>query len=48
MLAELPLDVLLLVESALDAISAARLLGPSLPPDTLVASSAGVALSLPP
>jgi len=44
---ELPLDALLLVESAVDALSAARLLGPSLPPDTLVASSAGVAVSLP-
>ena len=45
---DLPLDALLLVESALDALSAARLLGPFLPPDTLVASSAGVAVSLPP
>ena len=45
---DLPLDALLLVESALDALSAVRLLAGSLPPDTLVASSAGVAASLPP
>ena len=45
---DLPLDALLLVESALDALSAARLLAASLPPDTLVASSAGLAASLPP
>ncbi len=44
---DLPIDALLLVESALDALSAARLLGPSLPPDTLVASCAGLAASLP-
>ena len=42
-----PLDALVLVESAVDALSAARLLGPSLPPHTLVASCAGLAAALP-
>ena len=41
------LDALLLVESALDALSAVLLLAPSLPPDTLVASTAGLASALP-
>ncbi len=41
------LDALLLVESALDALSAVRLLAPSLPPDTLVASTAGLVSALP-
>ena len=41
------LDVLLLVESAVDALSALRLLAPSLPPDTLLASTAGIATTLP-
>lgn len=45
---QLPPDALLLVESAVDALSAARLLAASLPPDTLVASTAGLAASLPP
>ena len=42
------LDAILIVESALDALSALRLLAPELPPDTLVASTAGVASALPP
>ena len=41
------LDAVLLVESAVDALSAAQLLAPSLPPDTLVASTAGLAAALP-
>lgn len=44
---ELPPGALLLVESAVDALSAARLLANSVPPDTLVASTAGVAPALP-
>ena len=42
------LDALLIVESAVDALSALLLLAPTLPPDTLVASTAGVASALPP
>ena len=42
------LDALLLTESAVDALSAVLLLAPSLPPDTLVASTAGLASALPP
>ena len=42
------LEAILIVESALDALSVLRLLGPGLPPDTLVASTAGVASALPP
>ncbi len=42
------LDAILLVESALDALAALRLLAPTLPPDTLLASTAGIATSLPP
>ena len=45
---QLPPAALLLVESAVDALSAARLLAHSLPPDTLLASTAGVACALPP
>ena len=41
------LDAILLVESALDALAALRLLAPTLPPDTLLASTAGIATSLP-
>ena len=41
------LDALLIVESAVDALSAVLLLAPTLPPDTLVASTAGVASALP-
>ena len=41
------LDALLLVESAVDALSALLLLAPTLPPDTLLASTAGVASALP-
>ena len=40
-------DALLLTESAVDALSALLLLAPALPPDTLVASTAGVAAALP-
>ena len=41
------LDAILLVESALDALAALRLLAPTLPPDTLLASTAGIATTLP-
>ena len=41
------LDALLLTESALDTLAALLLLAPSLPPDTLLASTAGVATTLP-
>ncbi len=41
------LDALLLVESAVDALAAVLLLAPTLPPDTLLASTAGVATTLP-
>ena len=37
----------LIVESAVDALSALLLLAPTLPPNTLVASTAGVAATLP-
>ena len=40
-------DALLLVESAVDALSAIRLLAPDLPPDTLVVSTAGIASAFP-
>ena len=42
------LDALLVTESAVDALSALLLLAPTLPPDTLLASTAGVASALPP
>ncbi len=42
------LDALLLTESALDALAALLLLAPTLPPDTLLASTAGIATTLPP
>lgn len=42
------LDAILIVESALDALSAPSLLAADLSPDTLVASTAGVASTLPP
>ena len=41
------LDAVLLVESAVDARSALLLLAPTLSPDTLVASTAGLASALP-
>ena len=41
------LDAVLLVESAVDALSALLLLAPTLPSDTLVASTAGLASALP-
>lgn len=41
------LDALLIAESAVDALSAVLLQAPTLPPDTLVASTAGVASALP-
>ena len=43
-----PPQALLLVESALDALSAFLLLAPLLPPHTLVVSTAGLASALPP
>ena len=41
------LDALLIVENAVDDLSALLLLVPTLPPDTLLASTAGVAATLP-
>ena len=41
------LDAVLICESAVDALSALLLLAPALPPDTLLASTAGVAATLP-
>ena len=42
-----PPDALLLVESAIDALSARQLPAPGLPPHTLIASAAGLATRLP-